>query len=197
MGWACVRLGAPQAGVDTINDWTLQDFGGQVDLRNMCFGAVKYAQALCLRKLEFLDRVPYLFARLDEPGVAARTIQQFLSAPLEAHHPLTLEFLGPSSVLKVHVHKLAENGGEMPDILFARVQSLKDVPFDDHVAEGPHAAAKRILSNGRSTRFPFVSATLRLNQNLRDKDGLLRETGATMQHIWNTWSRVVNMKDPN
>ena len=46
------------------------------------------------------------------------------------------------------------------------VQALVDIPFDDHVAEGPRAKAKRVLSNSRCTAFPFAASTLRLDCNL-------------------------------
>jgi hypothetical protein len=54
-------------------------------------------------KIAFLEEVPYVLARLGEPGVKELAIEQWNSAPPEKHHPVSIMFFGENSILASHI----------------------------------------------------------------------------------------------
>lgn len=52
--------------LDDANAWTPERFGGDTILWQECQGAVRFTCIYAREKVEFLDRVPYLLARLPE-----------------------------------------------------------------------------------------------------------------------------------
>ena len=102
--------------------------------------------ALAVDKINFLDRIPYLFARLREPGVKERCLQQWRAAPLALHQRVSCEFLQPghSSGLRAHVDQVPPDGTNVHPDLATEIESIANIPLDDSVGEGPHAKATAI-----------------------------------------------------
>ena len=69
-----------RAGRDDVNRWTVAAVGGDQALLASVKGAVGGLYYLAELQLSYLDCIPYLLARLGEPGVAARSLLQYLSA---------------------------------------------------------------------------------------------------------------------
>ncbi|CAK0884071.1 unnamed protein product, partial [Prorocentrum cordatum] len=180
-----------------IREWPPSQFGDNMEFQSMCLGTVEFSRELGLRKPSFLDETPRLLARLGEPGAIDNVmIHQCRAVPKEKHHPVTLQFLGDDSPLKALVLQLPSAGGELPERLRRAAQALIDVPFDDHIVEGPRAKAKRVPGNSRLAEFPFVASSLRLDYNIGALAGVVDATGAGIQRAWNSWSAVVNMREP-
>jgi hypothetical protein len=80
----------------------------------------------------------------------------------------------------------------LPASLSDAIRPVIDMPFDDVIAEGPHAAGKHIIDATKRATWPWIASTMRLEQNFKDLElfaGLADE-----QKLWNDWSMVVNTK---
>ena len=58
-------------------------------------GAIRGTVLLARRKFSWLNRVPFLFARLSDPGVAAICLTQWMECNPDDHHPLTRKIMEP------------------------------------------------------------------------------------------------------
>lgn len=58
-----------EAGLVEATAWGPEDYDGDANLWRECQGAVRYTCILAKEKLGYLNKVPYLLARLDEPGL--------------------------------------------------------------------------------------------------------------------------------
>ena len=73
-------------GLDVANGWNAAaNFNGNVSLFQEAQGLVRSTFDLGLLKVGFLDRAPWLFARLDQPGVRDRCVQQHLDSLPNPH----------------------------------------------------------------------------------------------------------------
>ena len=59
------------------------------------------------RTLDYLDKIPCLFARVGQPGVAQRCIEQFDSVDEREHDIISLEFCSPTRVGSMRTDMLA------------------------------------------------------------------------------------------
>ena len=177
-------------GLHEANLWTPTTFGTSLQHLLEMQGAVRTLWSLGLRKWAFLDRVPYLFVRLDQPGVKAVCLAQWASARPEEHHRLTQWFM-----LRADIDQLGQDGLNMPRRLQNEINGLKAMPFDDSVAEGPHAVAKRVLDHSRSASWPWVASSCRVRQNLVDVRNLLPAVGGNLQSLWSANKTVVRVTE--
>ena len=59
--------------------------------------------------------------------------------------------------------------GHIPDPEMRReVDSIQAIPFDDTVAERPHAKANRVQSPARGGKWAWLASTMRLDQKLQN-----------------------------
>ena len=77
--------------------------------------AVRYVYARGVEAIQYLDKLPWLLARLDAPGIAARCVMAYAATPPHLHHPLPREFLDPGhlSGLRAMVDEVDEAGSNM------------------------------------------------------------------------------------
>ena len=80
---------------------------------------------------------------------------------------MTLEFMDIGSPLRPLVYAFSVDSGRMPRMLEEACESISDIPFDDVIAEGPRASAKRVMAKTRRATWAWVAASLRVEQNLR------------------------------
>ena len=88
-----------QDGLEGASSWTVATFNLGIDILRELQGCVRGVVHLGGLKIKFFDRVPVLLARLGEPGIKARCIEQWQSAPAANHHRVTKEFLDPAGEL--------------------------------------------------------------------------------------------------
>lgn len=165
---------------------------GMLALR--CFAArvlfsILYS-TLCVRSIKPVHNV---LCRLGEPGIKELCLEQFRSAPLHRHHPVSIEFLGEDSKLLPMVLAI-QPGRPMDPILQAECDSIADISIDGSVAEAPHAKATKIGQSTRAASWPWISSSMRLGQNLTDATEVPLLTGISLQRTWNNWKSVVQMK---
>ena len=180
-----------------VQEWQPERFDGDLVLQQQCEASLRATVARAKEKLHYLDRVPYLFARLTEgEAIGRRVLQQFEEVAEDAHHRVTLHFLGPHSILRPSIVAVAE-GEPLSDDLLSEVLALQRIPLDDTVAEGPHAKATRLRNHARAGKFGWHAATQRLSQNLQDVQDIAPSLPVSTQWLWDNASRVANFKNPS
>ena len=180
--------------LSTANSWTAEDWGGFEALLVSIQGCVRGAFLLGMSKISFLDKIPVLLARLNEPGVRDRCLEQFHAAPVAAHHRVSREFLEPGheSGLRPLVDALNHEASNMSARSKSEVDSLARSPIDDAVGEGPHARGKAEWDRAHGADFPWISSTMRLSQNLHDVDTLAPILDSLdLQEEWDRYSCIV------
>lgn len=178
-------------GLATANAWTVVEWSCDMAALLEWQACVRATHHLAMRKLDFLNKVPWLLARLDEPGVRSQCVSQWESCRAASHHRVTHEFLSPSSDLRPLVDAIGEDGSNVAPRLQREIDSLALIPMDDSVAEGPHARASRHMAHSRAAKWPWVAATMRLDQNLEDAKSVPPAVGSDLQALWSSYKSVV------
>jgi len=90
-------MGKIAEGVDHAASWDMEcEFGHPAEgLARQAVGTVRAVKLDAERRLEFLDRIPWLCSRLHELGVASRCLAQWEQASPAEHHRVSAEFLSP------------------------------------------------------------------------------------------------------
>ena len=150
--------------------------GASDAFRKDALGVCRRSLAVAKDKLSFLEVVPYLFASLDREGVRGRVIQQWLSVPVDHHHPLTRAFMLPGGPRDA-IDRMNDDGTGMSPLLCAEMLRLREVPFDDSVGEGTHAQASRIGAAARAARWGWIASRIRLQHTVKEFRDLSEATG--------------------
>ena len=150
------------------NSWGLQTFAADPSLLTECQGMVRACHSLGYKYIEHLEKIPWLFARLAEPGIAQLVLEKFDAFPLEAHHRLSIHILGPNSPLRAGVEAIAPDGSNISARLMREVQAIRNVPFDDCVAEQPHSICTSIKNRAPGCGWAWLASTARLKQNIAE-----------------------------
>lgn len=177
--------------LDECNLWTANRFGGDVGMLDACQGCTRYAYSLTLKKIEHLNCIPWLLARLEEPGVRAICQEQYQSRPPHLHHRVSHAFLSPDSELHGDVANIDDEGGGASLRLRLEIAALRHIPLDDAVGEGPHAIEKRIMEHSRAGSFAWSASTSRLEQNLSDIEEYTPKVGGDIQTEWLRYTSVL------
>ena len=185
---------ALKEGLHEANEWCASSFLA-LDVSELQ-GVVRSTYLMGLRKIGYLNKIPHLFARLDQPGVKALCQAQFDSAPLHSHCPVSKDFFGPGGPFAADVALIQPDGTGITETLALEIQSIKDIPMDDSVGEGPHARRARIQRAASSVKWPYVASTMRAAQNLNDVDTLVGELGVDLDTEWRRHSSVLQIGDP-
>ena len=104
-----------------------------------CVGAVRLVAACAKVKCDYLQRLPWLIARMDSVEAARGVLHQFHSAPLADHEAITREWLMEGTVVRRQVDAFIA-GNEMGSELRQVIDLVRNIPFDDSKGEGPHAS---------------------------------------------------------
>ena len=158
-----------------VNSWQAARLGGNTELLRQGQACMQGTTALVLEKLKYLDEIPYLLARVNEPGIAARCLAQFAEDVDSGatHDPVTLELLAEGSALRQEIERTAHEGAEMGPQLRREWETLRLCPIDDCPGEGPHAGMRHASLKSRAAEWPWHASSLRLPQNLEDIENLL------------------------
>ena len=157
---------ALRRGLTEANSWTTETFGCDHETLLQLQACVRGSFHLAQKRHAYLFKLPWLLARLLDPGVKALCIQQYLAC--DNHHPLSDMFFAADGALKPDVDAVDESGRGASAALVKAVDSIAAIPFDDSVAESPHAVGNSFARHARASFFPWIASTMRLPQNLRD-----------------------------
>ena len=174
-----------QIGLDEAASWQLCSFPGcsNADL-DFLKTSVRYSFALATKRFQYVSMLPWLLAKLPQAGVKQRCLDQYASH--DGHHPLTLKFLSydDESGLRRHIDNMNPDGSGMSDYLLSFVRIIQLVPFDDSIAESPHAVGNRIGRHSPHAGFAWSASTMRLDQNLQDVRDQSAALGTNLQDLW-------------
>jgi hypothetical protein len=131
--YACARL---RDGLQEAQEWAPSRWGGEASLADL-LGCVRLMFDYGAERMKYLDEIPYLLVRLQHPGVAARCLQQFASAPVQQHDRVSIHFLGNDSDLCQDVKAILADGSNVSAKLMLEIDSLKMASLDDAINEGP------------------------------------------------------------
>lgn len=147
-------------------------------------------------KFEYLNLPPYSFARLGQPGVQQSILKFWNSKPLDHHHVATIEVMSEGSPSRSVFDALGDTISDtIPEPLGGLCNSVKDIPLDDNICEGPHAAAKRWGEQTRAASFPWIASCVRLEQNLADVNNIaLVSNDDDLQRVWSSYQQVLQVK---
>jgi hypothetical protein len=167
--------------------------GGNYDLLREVQGSIRMSSALGYRKIDHLNRIPFLAAKLREPGVKQICLDQYDEAPHEEHDSISNGLFDPLGDWWTHVQDISEDGDIPSSALRREVDSIANIGMDDALAESPHAVMNSFASRSSSAEFPWLASTSRLSQNLTDIDKLLPETGAHLETEWRRGSSLLQV----
>ena len=102
-----------RAALEEVSKWNASDAGGDAQLLRQLQACVRSTWLLAQDKFRHYDELPYLLARLREPGIAKRCLEQWAEARPDQHDPVTVEFVGADSPLRAAVLALEDNGANM------------------------------------------------------------------------------------
>ena len=126
---------ALRAGVLECNSWNTRATGGDHELLRVVQGAVRASEALGMRKLDHINRIPFLCGRLREPGVKQLCLDQYAEAPFSDHDSISNDLFDPLGEWWTHIEDISEDGN-IPSSAFGReVDSIADTCMDDALAE--------------------------------------------------------------
>lgn len=154
-------------------------------------GVIRATYHLAQRKFEWLGKVPYLLAKLDQKGILEECERQWAAKPASEHHRVTQLFMAKGGPLRADLDKVSTDG--VSPRLEAAIGSLAMVPFDDGINEGPHAQAHRLAQHARRAGWPWVAASMRLKQNIQDARVLAPSLDLPLKVVWSTWTSVLRV----
>jgi len=178
-------------GLLEANAWTVDSFGFgcsflELESLKVCCRA---SFALAHKRHKYLSLLPWLLARLDEPGIKQRCIAQYESH--RDHHPMTHFFMSHGGQLRSAVDLIRPDGTGCSDPLMYWIQIIRQISVDDSIAESPHSQGNRLSNHGRNTGFAWQAASMRLQQNLDDARQYSMALNADLQSLWYRHSSVL------
>ena len=138
-----------------------------------------------------MDKVPWLFARIREPGVARRCLDQWSEVREELHHQFTRKVM--TSPLRQAIEAVNEDGSGVSLELWSAFEGLSLAPSDDSVAGGPHARATRLCGHSRRATWAWVASSLRIKQNLQDVRDFSQSLEFDLDQLWCGSTSVVRL----
>ena len=88
-------------------------------------------------------------------------------------------------------------GGPTTQELQLLESHLELTNLGDKIAEDPHAAATKAGAHSNASKWPYDSATMRLDQNICDKTRMTDERGLYFQRIWNYAKQLSQLSGRN
>jgi hypothetical protein len=152
---------------------------------------VRHIHAEGTRRFKYLDEIPYLLGRLDEPGVAQRCIAQFDEFTEARHHRLSQMALARSSPLRAAVEAVQPDGTGLSPELQIEQRGIAGIPLDDSIAESPHARAAHLKGHSHGCSWEWMASSMRLEQNLSDLRALPSIVDFDVQREWSAYTRIL------
>lgn len=179
-----------QGGLDETRSWDLNTFTGcsSEDFQYILV-SVRSSYSLAMKRFEYIGLLPWLLARLPEPGIRDRCVTQYRT--YTKHHPLTDKFLAPDGELRQHVDAMRADGTGISSLLRSWIDVVHNVPMDDSVAESPHAVGNRLGRSAPRSGIAWAASSMRLLQNLRDVHDHSQALQADLQQLWLTHSSIL------
>ena len=120
--WASAAL---REGSEAANSWTVSSFGGITSFAwAQMQGCVRGIYRIAFARIEPFDKIPYLYGRLDEPGIKKRCEDQFAEAEPSKHHRVSNDFQNPGGPLYADFNAVNDDGTGISPKLEAERKSI-------------------------------------------------------------------------
>jgi hypothetical protein len=173
---------------------THHDFGGDLELYQDAVGIMSFCMFLLDEFFGIFNHIPYLFARLDEPGVRDICIAEFESTPKHKRDKISLRFCEPGdNPLLVDLMAMNEQGGNMSPQLAFEVSCVQKAPFDDVVAERMHGILSAAMKKARHGSWTWHAASLNHASDLEDYIRFKTLAGVNTQTLWDDYKIALCM----
>ena len=170
---------------EMLNDaesWRADDWGGCKIFLDGIVAASRFCYRRGMFRIDHLNRIPYIFSRLDEPAFCVEAITQYDSAPKSMHNRISVEVCDPSG-LRADVAQGAT--GAPLSLQLDRVRMrFKTMNLNDKIGEGPHSVLNNIGNHSNASTFPWDSSTMRTPQNLDFYDRMFDGSEAVFENMW-------------
>ena len=178
------------AGLADAQTWEVTEFAPlQFNFTSQVLAAVRMTHAVAFKKLQYLDRVPYVLARWGEGGIKEKALSQFDSVAEEKHELITQHLLGRGTRTRALIERESETEALNDPEVMAVVVKLRSVCFDDSKCESPHARASREGQVSRRSRWPWIASSVRLDENISFVDECSEDYD--VRRYWSTWKSVL------
>ena len=158
-------------------------------------GSVRSCHAFGYESFGYLDKVPYLTSRLNQPGVAARAVVQFDSVDEALHNRNSISVYSKTvPSLRMDVLNITPEGTRATPILQREIDSMNEINCDDSIDEEPHARMKRITLAARRGKFAWQSASLSMSEGIEDARSLPAVIEKDPQELWNNYGCLLQTK---
>jgi hypothetical protein len=172
--------------------WTVDTWGLDVYFLTASVGVVRATADRSFLKIGYLDRLPYLFARLGfESGVRARILSLYNGS--KRHDRVTESVTTPDTELRMAFDSMRSDFDLSNDLLRYKVQSIRDAPNNDEVNEMPHATFSRIHFTAPISSFPWKASTCRTDLNLKDCYQLSTAADEDLQRHYNGYRNILQV----
>ena len=179
--------------LDWADSFTIQMPHGDGEFFQSVGALVRYCVILARDVFYHLDCLPWMLARLDLPGVAARCRERFAAVPAASHHQLTRDFMDPETEdnLADHVNDVDDDGHGISPVLRDAISKMQNTPQDDIVQEEPHSRAAKTVARSTNHGFPWLAASSRLVPTLTDLEELPSVVQRDLQTEWDRWGACI------
>ena len=144
-------------------------------------------------RFQWLETVPWAFARVCQPHVAAAILEQWGASPPEQHHRVTVR------VVREFERQIRDVAAGLPacPALVAEERTFRQAPLSEAAIEGFHAEVAKAARRANSAQLPHIFGQLRLQANLeRARRWSERPGGESIVcHEWSRYKRVVKIGD--
>ena len=89
----------------------------------------RWIHAFVVTQIDYLDRIPWLAARLYQPGVRDRCIHQFESCEPSQHDRTSRDLFEPGGPFYDHVLAISPDGGNISPLLAQEIDGIRNLPF--------------------------------------------------------------------
>ena len=187
-------MGKLREGMDEVNSWVAAHVEGCTNILAEVQGTVRGIIYLAVKQVSYLDVIPYLLGRLNEPGVRDRAMQQYRSAPARLHHRESVRMLGEESEYTEDIRNIGPDGSNISERLWREIEGILNMPFNDGTMEEPHNLANRVHQDAPASTWEWVASSVRLPQNLTDVRELVLKLGLNLQKEWRDRKKCSSQK---
>lgn len=158
--------------------WSLRAFGGTAEFVSQCQRAVRVFYCLGALRVQHMCELPFLLVRIEEEGVAAECITLYAATnpPIDCDTSRRVLSTDEGS-LRSSVIAIRDHGAPACEGLRRIIDSMCCMNLDDSRIEETHSIAKRTHGRTPGAELPWVAATCRERQNLRDDQHLPQHLG--------------------
>ena len=149
-------------------------------------------------KLHWLQELPYLIWRADDPDIASNMVMQYDVAMADARraphvHRVAHHFMHPTSNLRTDMERHASGHGMSPK-LAQEILSYQLCMLDDTFQEAPHRDISGIVKKAPGSKPAWWFSSLRVTQNIKLSQKMDEEKPTRFAYCFQRWKAVMQTR---